>query len=68
MSNKYQETLEELTSSSKELKDIIEWFLAENNIDITKITKKEIDSLIANIKEEDDIDFKKFENLVKKMK
>ena len=68
MSNKYQETLEELISSSKELKDTIEWFLAENNIDIKNITKKEIDSLIANILEEEDIDFDKFVNLVNKMK
>ena len=66
--SKHNATLQELISNSQELKEVVEWFCVENKIDINKITLKEIKELIGHVKEEEPLDEKKFENLIKKMK
>jgi hypothetical protein len=68
MKQKYSEKLQELISNNKELKDIIEWFVVENNIDISKITLKEVKELIETIKAEPELDDEKFKTLIDKMK
>ena len=66
--NKYQQALKELMKSSSELKSLIEWFLAENNIDSDKITAKDVKELITKLKDEEELDESKFSSLVSKMK
>lgn len=60
--------LKELIKNKKNLADVLNWFIVENNLSVEPLTSKEIDALVKQIKKEDEVDADLLANLIKKIK
>jgi hypothetical protein len=60
--------LNNLKKNKKNLREVLNWFIVENNIDIDIITDKETKELITQLNYEDELDQKLFDELINKLK
>ncbi len=65
MKKDYKNILIELSKDESKLKDLLDWFIVENKIDIEKISKEEIKTLIKHL-ETEELDAVEFKKIMKK--